>query len=294
MFQDTSKAAGQMAAKKLKIKPAYNGLSKKALMSRSAQKQISRTKNIQSPSRYIQALYKNYKSWAFDEDSAAQFKGQWRKLFSKNEKAPLHLEIGPGDGRHFAKLCLNQPQDCFLAVELKYKALIQTIRRARKNNSQNGKALRYNASLIDDLFERRELNNVYIHFPDPWLKKRRQKKHQLIQKAFCEKIYKLQKPGCFLELKTDSEEYFQQSVQLFEQTGYKTQKYSSNLYKEQNESKDPRGEKNLMESWETGASNGQAVCEPLGEKNLMESLSQFELLFFQKKIPINYALFTKP
>lgn len=234
-------------------------------MLQSAKKQISLTKNIPFPNQYIRALYSEYGNWIFDEVSAIQFKGQWRKLFFKNEKTPLHLEIGPGNGKHFAKLCLNQSKDCFLSIELKYKPLIQTAKRVRKNNCGNGKAIRYNASLIENLFEKQELNNIYIHFPDPWLKKRRQKKHQLIQESFCKKIYNLQKAQSFLELKTDSENYFFQSVQLLKNTGYKINKYSLNLYQDQ---------------------------KP--EKQFMNSLSQFELLFFKEKIPIKYALFVKP
>jgi len=234
-------------------------------MSQSAQKQISLTRSIPFPNQYIQALYSEYGDWVFDEVSAVQFRGQWRKLFFKNEKTPLHLEIGPGNGKHFVKLCLNRPKDCFLSIELKYKPLIQTIKRVRQNNCRNGKAIRYNASLTDNLFEQQELNNIYLHFPDPWLKKRRQKKHQLIQKSFCKKIYNLQKPHSFLELKTDSKNYFVQSVQLLKNTGYQIHKYSLNLHKDQ---------------------------KP--EKEFMDNLSQFELLFFQKKIPIKCALFVKP
>ena len=233
-------------------------------MFKSAQKQINLTKNIRQPNQYIQALYNEYKDWAFDEASAIQKKGQWRKFFLKNHSTPLHLEIGPGNGKHFAKLCLNQPKDCFLSIELKYKALIQTIRRVRKNKCLNGKVIRYNASLIDDLFKKQELNNVYIHFPDPWLKKRKHTKHQLIQEEFCKTLHYLQKPNSFLEFKTDSGNYFHQSVMWFKKVGYQLCQCHLNLYKNQKQI-----------------------------KGFMDSLSQFEILFFQKKIPIKYALFLK-
>ena len=234
-------------------------------MSRSAQKQISLSKNIKHPNLYVQALYSEYRDWAFDEVSALEFKGKWREAFSKNYKGPLHLEIGPGNGRHFAKLCLNNPTDRFLSVELKYKPLIQTIRRVRKDNSSNGKVIRYNASLIETLFEKQELNNVYIHFPDPWLKKRKYKKHQLIHENFCKKIYNLQESSSTLEFKTDSEDYFHQSTEYFKKAGYKLSKCSLDLYKNTKQ-----------------------------EKGFMEDLSQFELLFFQKKVPIKYSVFVKP
>lgn len=233
-------------------------------MSRSAQQQISLTKNIKKPNKYVKALYNEYKDWVFDEISAPKLKGKWRKTFAKNYKGPLHLEIGPGNGKHFAQLCLNHPENYFLSIELKYKPLIQTIRRVKRQNSVNGRVIRYNAGLISDLFEEQELNNIYIHFPDPWLKKRRGKKHQLLQEAFCEKIYKLQKSSSVLELKTDSENYFIQSVKYLKKAGYQLCEYNLNLYKNAKQ-----------------------------EKSLIEKLSQFELLFFQKTVPIKRAVFTK-
>ena len=233
-------------------------------MSRSAQKHISLSKNIKHPNQYVLALRESYKDWAFDELSAKQFKGKWRKLFSKTKNPALHLEIGPGNGKHFANLCLNNETDCFLAIELKYKALIQTIRRTKRNKSLNGKIIRYNARLIKELFETQELNNVYIHFPDPWLKKKKQKKHQLITSEFCKHLYDLQKVSSFLELKTDSEDYFHESIKNLKKAGYKLLKYDLQLHKNQK----------LIEEG-------------------FESFSQFELLFYQKNIPVKYALLTK-
>ena len=228
-------------------------------MSRSAQKQISLTKNIKHPNPYIQALYKE--DWAIDEEKAVTYKGQWRSLFDKNSSNSLHLEIGCGNGKHFSNLCLEKPKDCFLGVELKYKPLIQTIRRVRKNKSNNGRVIRYNARWLENLFESKELNNIYIHFPDPWLKKRRSKKHQLIQPDFCKKLYQIQKANSFLEIKTDSSDYFEQSVQEFKKAGYKLEKYNTHLY--------------------------QKSMPPANK------LSQFELIFVKKNIPINYSLLVK-
>ena len=228
-------------------------------MSRSAQKQISLTKNIKHPNHYIQALYKE--EWAFDEEQAVFYKGKWKSLFDKNLSNTLHLEIGCGNGKHFSKLCLEKPKDCFLGIEIKYKPLIQTIKRVRKNKSKNGRVIRYNARWLDKLFEPEELNNVYLHFPDPWLKKRKSKKHQLIQADFCKTLYQTQKTNSFLEFKTDSLNYFDQSVKEFKKAGYYLEKHSLDLYKQ-----------NIPSAY---------------------SLSQFELIFVKKKLPINYSLFIK-
>lgn len=233
-------------------------------MSRSAQTQISLTKNIPSPNIYIRSLYREYKDWVFDEVKAPSMKGKWKTDVFQNKYQLLHLEIGPGNGRHFARQCCQNPKEGFLAIEIKYKPLIQSIRRVRKNKSENGRLIRYNARFLTDLFEKQELNNVYIHFPDPWLKKKKQKKHQLITSDFCKNLYEIQKSKSLLELKTDSENYFHQSIPLFLDAGYQVKKQSLNLYKD----KDFKNQS-------------------------MDSLSQFELLFVQKSLPVKYALFEK-
>ena len=226
-------------------------------MSRSAQKQIVPAKQIKNPNSYIRAVYTEYKDWVLEEPEAKIYKGKWASLFNANSSS-LDLEIGPGAGHCFARRCLEKQKSCFLAIELKYKPLIQTIRRVRKNKSLNAKVIRYNAALIENLFAEKELSHVYIHFPDPWLKKRKSKKHQLIQDDFCRSLYKIQKPNCFLDFKTDSLDYFEQSLSRFLKAGYKLDGWSRDLYRDQ---------------------------EPV-----IKNLSQFERIFVQKKIPIKYAV----
>jgi len=226
---------------------------------------IGLTKNIKSPNKYIQALSKDYKDWIFNEEQAPLYKGKWSLVFSqkaKQKNLKIDLEIGIGTGIHFSQLCLKNPDRCFIGIELKYKPLIQSIRRARKNKLKNMKGLRYNAKAIEDLFEKEEIDNVYLHFPDPWLKKKSQKKHQLIQADFCKKLYDIQKNSSFLEFKTDSLKYFKASLKYFKQAGYKVETINKDLYLN----------KNLA---------------------LTHEMSQFELIFFKKQEPIKYALLTK-
>ena len=232
---------------------------------------IGLTKNIRYPNEYIQALSDSYKNWIFNEEEAPSYKGKWLSVFSTQEQKPtkikqpnldLDLEIGTGTGVPFTRLCLEQSNRHFLALEIKYKPLIQTIRRARKNNLKNMRGIRYNAKAIEDLFEKEELNNVYLHFPDPWLKKRRQKKHQLIQPDFCNQLYQIQKPSSFLDFKTDSLDYFESSLEHFKKVGYKIHKLNHNLYEKE-------------------------------KPTLLDNLSQFELIFVKKQHPIKYALVYK-
>ena len=94
--------------------------------------------------------------------------------------------------------------------------------------------------------------------------KRRHKKHRLINKNFAKSLYKIQKENSLLEVKTDCQEYFLCAEEVFKNTGYKVKKYTRDLYG--NEKQD---------------------------KNLLDKFSQFELIFFQKKIPIAYMQLKK-
>lgn len=234
-------------------------------MSKGAQVHLNQTKTISNPTEYVSALLNECADWAFNKEEALPFKGYWReKVFNTGRDTFLNLEIGPGNGLHFSSICQKHPEQMFLAVELKYKPLIQTIRRLKKQGLTNGRGLRYNATLLDHLFKPLELNNVYIHFPDPWPKKRQQK-HRLLTKIFAKKIHALQRSGSFLEIKTDDQSYLLEAKHIFSKTGYTLKKYTSDLHQDSQMN-----------------------------KNLFQDLSQFELLFVKKNIPVGFLLLKKP
>ena len=198
-------------------------------MSRGAQNQVSRTRDLPKPNEYVQALLGEFSPWAFDEEKAPTLKGGWRDEFQVGGTDPVDLEIGTGNGFHFAWRAEQNPDRSLVGIELKYKPLIQTIRRARKNDSSNARMLRYNARLLKDLFEPGELDNVFVHHPAPWPKKS-QKKHRLIQPEFLEELYALQKPGSFFEFKTDSEDYFDWALPMFEKSQYEVEGSTRDLH----------------------------------------------------------------
>jgi len=229
-------------------------------MSRGAQKQVSRSRDLPKPNIYVQALLGEFSPWAFDEERAPEYRGQWRAEFGVEEESPLDLEIGTGNGFHFAWRAQQNPSRALVGIELKYKPLIQSIRRARANESTNARMVRYNARLIDDLFAPGELNDIFIHHPDPWPKKS-QKKHRLIQSDFLVRMYKLQSAGSVVEFKTDSEDYFDWALPLFEESPYKILGSTRDLH------------------------NSEYAAENF--------VTQFETLFLKKGQPIYYARLKK-
>lgn len=199
-------------------------------MSKSGQLRISSTKSIPRPNEYVSGLTGEYAEWSYDESRTPAFKGKWRsESFKVPEDTPLDLEIGTGNGLHFAHHAFHHPERCLLGIELRYKPLIQTIRRALRNNSVNARVSRYNAYLLGELFTPGELNDVFIFFPDPW-EKSRQHKHRLIRDDFMKQLYEMQRPGSRLVFKTDSRDYFDWSLERFKRSPYKMTGYTYDLH----------------------------------------------------------------
>src|ERR1700683_4495348 len=108
------------------------------------------TRNIPSPNIYVKML-PEYSGWIFLEEEASNMKGKWAGAFPKVEQ-PLDLEIGCGNGFFFASQAQREPTRNLLGIELKYKPLVQTVRRARNAKSENARGIRYHARYIERIF----------------------------------------------------------------------------------------------------------------------------------------------
>lgn len=198
-------------------------------MSKGAQLQVSKTKSIPDPNPYVIALYNEYAPWAFDEEKSLTFKNQWRKEFGVDHDHPVDLEIGTGNGFHFAHQALSSPNRSLVGIELKYKPLIQSIRRVVKENGRNARICRHNARLVSEMFGESELNDVFIHFPDPWEKLNRNK-HRLIQDEFLNDLFHCQRSGGRMFFKTDSRDYFDWALERFQRSSYQMEGHSFDLH----------------------------------------------------------------
>ena len=222
---------------------------------------LALTRLMKKPNAYVKLLNGEYSEWAFNEERAPLMRGVWRRdAFHADESSPLDLEIGTGNGYHFAHLAQTHKNRSVIGIELKFKPLIQSIRRARAGGGKNAIILRYDAARLEHLFTEGELNNVYIHFPDPWSKKR-QWKHRLIQSDFLDLVYSLMRPGSFLDFKTDSVDYFDWAIERFRVSKFKVTRETRDLHHS-----DWKGE-----NFET----------------------QFEKIFLAQGMPIHYARLEK-
>ena len=191
---------------------------------------INLTRLLPRQNAYTLALDNEYRDYAFNEERAPLNKGKWRtEVFKKDSDVPMDVEIGTGAGMHFANRALRYPDRYLVGLELKYKPLIQSIRRAQATGLRNSAICRYHAFNIDLLFDRNEVNNIFIHFPDPWVTPRKPK-NRVVNRQILSELYEMQRAGSYLEFKTDSREYFLWSLDEIKETPYKIEYQTLNLY----------------------------------------------------------------
>lgn len=193
---------------------------------------INLTSTLPKPTVYSLALDNEYKDVAFSEERAPANKGLWRlKVFAGVASTPLDVEIGTGAGDHFADWAQKHPERLVVGLELKYKPLIQSIRRTRVAGCKNAAICRYHAFNLDLLFDKGEVNNVFIHFPDPWTSPYKPK-NRVVNRIILDWLYEMQRPGSFLEFKTDSREYFLWALEEIKASKYRVEFQTLNLYGE--------------------------------------------------------------
>lgn len=184
-------------------------------------RQINITKDLPHQNYYTLALNGEYSHIAFDEVRAPLNQGKWRSdVFKVADGIPMDVEVGTGNGTYFSHHAQTHPDRLLVGLELKYKPLIQTIRRAVNAGCKNAAVARFHAFNIDQLFVEGEIDNVYIHFPDPWTSPKKPK-NRFVCKQNLDLLFQLQKPGSFINFKTDSLDYFLWAMDEIRESKYK-------------------------------------------------------------------------
>jgi tRNA (guanine-N7-)-methyltransferase len=134
-----------------------------------------------------------------------QFPIQWQQEF--NRDAPLHLEVGFGDGRFTLRRAQEEPQHNFVALEISTTSMVRLLHKIRKAKLTNVRLLKLGAQFaVKHLFDSGSLESVVVNFPDPWPKDRHID-NRLLQRSFYEVAANRLRTGGTVRLATDHPEY---------------------------------------------------------------------------------------
>jgi tRNA (guanine-N7-)-methyltransferase len=133
---------------------------------------------------------------------------------------PVVLEIGFGMGEATAKIAATLPDTHFLCCEVHEPGVGALLKRIGEAGLANIRIIAHDAvEVIDHMLpvwnaaDAAGLDGVHIFFPDPWHKKRHNKR-RLIQPPLVAKLAQRLKPGGYLHLATDWEPYAQQMLEV--------------------------------------------------------------------------------
>ncbi|WP_457565129.1 tRNA (guanosine(46)-N7)-methyltransferase TrmB [Caminibacter sp.] len=122
------------------------------------------------------------------------------------------VEVGFGSGRHLIHLAQQNPDKIILGIEIHKPSIEQVLKRIEHEKLSNIRVLNHDARIILSKIPSNKLDAIYVHFPVPWDKKPHRR---VINKDFInESIRTLKKEG-FLHLRTDSDNYFNYSLNEF-------------------------------------------------------------------------------
>ena len=186
-------------------------------------------------------------------------KGKWKSDIFKNNY-PLVLELGCGKGEYSVGLARKYPNKNFLGIDVKGSRMWKGASDALSESMSNVAFLRTRIEFIEYCFAENEVDEIWITFPDPQVKKKRAK-NRLTHPKFLRLYSSIMKDNGLIHLKTDSQFLHGYTLGIIE------------------------GHQHFLEDAEHDVYN--AVLE----RENMDIKTHYEKLFLEKNMPISYLRF---
>lgn len=121
----------------------------------------------------------------------------------------ITLEIGCGKGHYLSSYAAAHKSEVCVGIDLISERIKDSIKRAEKKEAHNAHFIKAEAGeFLESLPKDVMLENIFIMFPDPWPKKRHNKR-RLFQEAFLDTLYTKACKETTLYFRTDYDEYFE-------------------------------------------------------------------------------------
>ncbi len=126
--------------------------------------------------------------------------------------APRILEIGCGMGETTAAIAAAHPESDYLGIEVHTPGVGSLLKLIDERSIGNLRLIQHDAvEVLREMIAPGSLDGAHIFFPDPWPKKRHHKR-RLVQADFVALLASRIKPGGYVHLATDWQEYAEQML----------------------------------------------------------------------------------
>lgn len=173
------------------------------------------------------------------QESISDFeqKGKWNEFFFKNDH-PLVLELGCGKGEYTVGLAQNYITKNYIGLDLKGNRIWRGAKTALEAKMKNVAFLRTRIENIEKSFAEKEVNEIWITFPDPQLQKERKR---LTSPRFLNYYRNILNKDGVVHLKTDSLKLYEYTLDTIKNNNCKLLDCTNDLY-----NSDPNGREAVM------------------------------------------------
>ncbi|MGZ6501292.1 MAG: tRNA (guanosine(46)-N7)-methyltransferase TrmB [Bacteroidia bacterium] len=163
-------------------------------------------------------------------------KGNWHKQYFKNNN-PIVLELGCGKGEYTVGLAKRFPDKNFIGVDIKGNRIWTGAKTAIENKMNNVAFIRTRIDFIDACFNEKEVDEIWITFPDPQPQKTRVR-NRLTNMMFITRYRKILKDGGVINLKTDNEPFYDYTKEVVAENKFEVLDSTNDLYDDRMERDD--------------------------------------------------------
>lgn len=160
------------------------------------------------------------------ENVPFEMKGNWKQKFFNNNN-PIVLELGCGRGEYTVGLARMSPDKNFIGVDIKGSRMWSGATDSLNEGLTNVAFLRTNIEIIDRFFSEGEVDEIWLTFPDPQMKKVTKR---LTSTYFMNRYRKFLKQEGLVHLKTDSNFMFTYTKYMVEKNEFPVEFITEDLY----------------------------------------------------------------
>ncbi len=143
-----------------------------------------------------------------------EMKGKWRSDHFQNDDT-ITLELACGRGEYTLDLARRYPNQNFIGVDVKGARIWKGARTAIREELHNVAFLRTRIEQIALFFESSEVDEIWITFPDPFLRKSKANR-RLTAPNFLKAYRQILKPGGLVHLKTDEPNLYEFTLEVLQ------------------------------------------------------------------------------
>jgi tRNA (guanine-N7-)-methyltransferase len=145
-------------------------------------------------------------------------------------EAPLVMEIGCGKGQFVCEYAKRNPDKNIIAIECVPTVLVEACERVKEEKIGNIRFLEMRADYLSLFMKEKSVTEIYLNFSTPYPKNKHEC-HRLTYKDFLNIYKRLLVDDGFIAQKTDSQCFFEYSLESFSQNGFVLSEISLDLHK---------------------------------------------------------------